>query len=42
MLRAMIEFFILIETKKKRAGVLDNKKFVTSVKKNNRIHTIYL
>jgi ubiquitin C-terminal hydrolase len=36
MLRALIELISQIETKKKRSSVIDSKKFVLSVKKNNQ------
>jgi ubiquitin carboxyl-terminal hydrolase 12/46 len=36
MLKAINELFSIIETKKKRTGILDIKKFITSVKKNNQ------
>ena len=37
MIRAFIDLISQIENKKKRATVVDSKKFVLSVKKNNRI-----
>ena len=35
MLKAISELFILIDAKKKKTGVIDPKKFILSVKKNN-------
>jgi ubiquitin C-terminal hydrolase len=36
MLKAINDLFIMIETKKKKTGVIDSKKFILSVKKNNQ------
>jgi ubiquitin C-terminal hydrolase len=36
MLRAINELFLLIESKKKKTGVIDSKKFIQSIKKNNQ------
>jgi ubiquitin C-terminal hydrolase len=36
MLRAINELFVMIDTKKKKTGVIDSKKFILSVKKNNQ------
>ena len=36
MLKAINELFLAIENKKKKSGVIDPKKFITSVKKNNQ------
>ncbi len=36
MLKALNELFQSIESKKKKSGVMDIKKFITSVKKNNQ------
>jgi ubiquitin C-terminal hydrolase len=36
MLKAILDLFVLIDSKKKKPGVIDNRKFVLSVKKNNR------
>ena len=36
MLRAISELFITIETKKKKTGVIDPKKFISSVKQNKQ------
>lgn len=36
MLKALNDLFLTIETKKKKSGVMDIKKFITSVKRNNQ------
>ncbi len=36
MLKAISELFALIDTKKKKVNIIDPKKFVLTVKKNNR------
>jgi ubiquitin carboxyl-terminal hydrolase 12/46 len=36
MLRALNELFITIESKRKKSGVMDIKKFISSVKRNNQ------
>lgn len=36
MLKAINELFLIIESKKKKTGVLDTKKFILSVKRNNQ------
>ncbi len=36
MLRALNELFFTIESKKKKSGVMDIKKFIASVKRNNQ------
>jgi ubiquitin C-terminal hydrolase len=36
MLRAISELFLTIETKKKKTGVIDPKKFISTVKQNNQ------
>ena len=36
MLKAITDFFIMIESKKKKSGVIDPKKFVNMIKQNNQ------
>jgi ubiquitin C-terminal hydrolase len=36
MLRAINELFLMIDQKKKKTGVIDSKKFIINIKKNNQ------